>query len=252
MDSTTRARLSRIAHRHHPISAPLSDESVAVLLGRAIVTGRERVLDLGCGEAAWLLRALAAHPELTADGVDTDAGSLTLAREAAERLGVVRRLGLHHRPAAEFAGPHQYDLVLCVGATHAFDGLLPALAAARRHLAPGGRVLVGEGYWQREPDRAALDGFGGAAREDFDELPALVDRLLADGWTPTAGHQSTQAELDDYEWCWTGSLADWALDHPSDPLAPHATELARDHRAGWLHGYRGAFGFVTLLLRPTE
>lgn len=248
MDSNDRARLSGFTHAHHPICAPLSDDSVAALLGRAVATGQERILDLGCGEGAWLLRALAAHPDVTADGVDINAGGLTTARHSAERLGVDRRLGLHHQPAADFTAAHPYDLVFCVGSTHAFDGLLPTLTAARRHLAPGGRVLIGEGYWQREPDQAALDGFE-ATREDFDDLPTLVDKVMADGWVPVAGHQSTQAELDDYEWAWTGSLAEWALDNPSDPLAADAARLADEHRHGWLHGYRGTFGFVTMLLR---
>jgi SAM-dependent methyltransferase len=252
MDSSTRARLSGLAHSHHPICAPLADDSVAALLGRAVRTGTERVLDLGCGEAAWLLHALTAHPGVTADGVDINEGALARARERAERLGVGQRLGLHPAPAAEFDGPEPYDLVLCVGSTHAFDGLLPTLAAIRRHLAPGGRVLVGEGYWQREPDQAALDGFGGASADDFDDLPTLVDKVIADGWVPVAGHQSTQAELDDYEWAWTGSLADWALGNPADPLAADAARLADEHRHGWLHGYRGTFGFTTLLLRSTS
>lgn len=191
MDSNDRARLSGFTHAHHPICAPLSDDSVAALLGRAVATGQERILDLGCGEGAWLLRALAAHPDVTADGVDINAGGLTTARHSAERLGVDRRLGLHHQPAADFTAAHPYDLVFCVGSTHAFDGLLPTLTAARRHLAPGGRVLIGEGYWQREPDQAALDGFE-ATREDFDDLPTLVDKVMADGWVPVAGHQSTR------------------------------------------------------------
>ncbi|MFE9427263.1 SAM-dependent methyltransferase [Kitasatospora sp. NPDC006697] len=249
MDSTTRTRLSRIAHGHHPIAAPLSDESVTALLGQAIRTGHERLLDLGCGEAPWLLRALAAHPELTADGVDIDAASLDLARHCAEQLGVARRLGLHHRPAAEYTSPHRYDVVLCVGATHAFDGLLVALDTARGHLAPGGRVLLGDGYWQQDPDQATLDGLGGATPDELDDLPTLVDKILTAGWVPVAGHQSSQSELDDYEWSWTGSLAEWALDHPTDPDAPAAKQLADTHRTGWLRGYRGTFGFVTMVLR---
>ncbi|PYC86159.1 SAM-dependent methyltransferase [Streptomyces tateyamensis] len=247
-----RQELSRIAHTHHPVAAPLDDSNVAALLRRAVRRGDERILDLGCGEAPWLLRALAAHPGLRADGVDTDAGALTAARAAAERLGVISRLGLHHRPAAEHTSPHRYDLVLSVGASHAFGGLLPTLAAAEQHLAPGGQVLLGEGYWQREPDEAALAGFGGAAREDLDDLPTLVDTVTTAGWLPVFGHQSSQRELDDYEWCWTGSLTEWALDHPTHPAAPDALTRATTHRTEWLRGYQGTFGFVTLLLRRAE
>ncbi|MEU4120101.1 class I SAM-dependent methyltransferase [Kitasatospora sp. NPDC028055] len=244
-----RQRISRLAHAHHPIAAPLSDGSVSRLLERAL-GGQDsgRVLDLGCGEGAWLLRALAARPGWRAVGVDVDAAALTRAREAATALGVVRRIGLHHRDAREFTDREPFDLVLCVGSTHAFDGLLSTLAAARELLAPGGRLLVGEGFWEREPSRAALDGLG-AAREDFADLATTTDRVLAEGWTPVYGHVSSAREWDDYEFSWTGSLAEWALDHPEDPDAAAAREAADEHRAGWLHGYRGTLGFVTLLLR---
>ena len=53
-----RRQLSHLAHRDHPVAAPLDDASVGRLLTLALPRGDERVLDLGCGEAAWLLRAL--------------------------------------------------------------------------------------------------------------------------------------------------------------------------------------------------
>lgn len=65
-----RQRLSLLAHADHPIAAPLDDASVHQLLTRAVRRGDERVLDLGCGEGTWLLRALEAHPGATAEGVD--------------------------------------------------------------------------------------------------------------------------------------------------------------------------------------
>ncbi|MEU9131170.1 SAM-dependent methyltransferase, partial [Kitasatospora sp. NPDC048540] len=63
-----RQQISRIAHRHHPVAAPLSDGSVARLLERALPAGDGRLLDLGCGQGAWLLRALSARPGLRAVG----------------------------------------------------------------------------------------------------------------------------------------------------------------------------------------
>ncbi|GAA2151625.1 class I SAM-dependent methyltransferase [Kitasatospora kazusensis] len=244
-----RQQISRIAHSAHPVAAPLSDGSVRRLLDQAVGDGTGRVLDLGCGEAPWLLRALAAHPRLRAVGVDTDAEALTLAQRAAETLGVAQRLGLHHQDAREFGLPEPFDVVLCVGATHAFGGLAPTLAAVARHLAPGGVALVGEGYWEREPDPAALAGLGGADPAEFADLPTTVARVVAEGWTPVQGHISSLREWDDYEWSWTGSLARWALDHPDHPDSAQAAAVAAEHRAGWLGGYRGTLGFVTLLLR---
>ncbi|MBV6700739.1 class I SAM-dependent methyltransferase [Kitasatospora aureofaciens] len=244
-----RQRLSRLAHARHPIAAPLADESVARLLERATAhTEVGRALDLGCGEGAWLVRALAARPRWRAVGVDLDAQALTRARETATAVGVVRRIGLHHADVREFAAAEPFDLVLIVDATHAFGGLRPALAAVREQLAPGARVLIGESFWEREPSRAALEALG-AARDDYADLATTTGRLVRDGWTPVDGHISSQQEWDAYEFSWTGTLAEWALDHPEDPDAAAVREAADRHRTEWLHGHRGTLGFVTYLLR---
>ncbi|MEV6121177.1 class I SAM-dependent methyltransferase [Streptomyces sp. NPDC052077] len=238
--------LSLIAHGDHPIAAPLDDGSVRRLLARALPRGDERVLDLGCGQAAWLMRALTAHPGVRAEGVDTSAAALARAGREADRLGVRDRLLLHHRDASGFTAPHAFDLVLCVGAVHAFGGLPGTLAAARRHLAPGGRVLVGDGYWEGEPSAGAVAMLG-----DLTDLATTLDRVVAEGWTPVDGHLSTRGEVDAYEWAWTGSLAAWALDHPDDPDSARALAEATAHREGWLGVYRDVFGFVCVTLRET-
>ncbi|MFC5635689.1 SAM-dependent methyltransferase [Streptomyces bullii] len=242
-----REQISRLAHADHPLAAPLGDDSVRHLLDHGIPRPDARVLDLGCGGAEWLLRALATYPRLTAEGVDLSEGALADARRAAHRLGVGERLVLHREDAAGFTSSHPFDLVLCVGATHAFGGLPAALAAARGHLAPGGRVLIGDGFWAREPSPEAVETLG-----ELTDLPTTVDRVVAAGWTPVQGHVSTRQELDAYEWAWTGSLASWALDHPDDPDAGQALAAADTHRTQWLRGYRDSFGFVCLLLRPTS
>jgi len=242
-----REQISRLAHTDHPIAAPLDDDSVRRLLERGIRRNSTRVLDLGCGGGDWLLRALTTHPRLRAEGVDTSERSLAHALESARTRGLQERLALHHEDAADFVAPHLFDLVISVGATHAFGGLLPTLAAARKHLAPGGRVLIGDAFWEHEPSPDAIEMLG-----DFTDLSTTVDRVIADGWTPVHGHISTRQELDDYEWAWTGALASWALDHPDDPDSPRALAAATTHRAEWLRVYRDSFGFVCLVLRRTS
>ncbi|MFI0259155.1 SAM-dependent methyltransferase [Streptomyces sp. NPDC017056] len=241
-----RQRISRIAHARHPVASPLDDDSVRLLLEHGVPRGDERVLDLGCGGGEWLLRALARYPRLRAEGVDVSELALADARAAAVERGVAGRLVLHHGDAAEFAAPHAFDLVVSVGAAHAFGGLLPTLAAARRHLAPGGRVLVGDGFWERTPSAEAVEMLG-----DFADLATTLERVTADGWTPVHGHVSTRRELDAYEWSWTGSLASWALDRPAGPDRDQALAAAGTHRTEWLRCYRDSWGFVSLVLRRT-
>ncbi|WP_320774313.1 class I SAM-dependent methyltransferase [Streptomyces sp. CRN 30] len=241
-----REQISALAHTGHPVKAPLDDDSVHRLLDRAVRRGDARVLDLGCGTAEWLLRALADHPDLRAEGVDTSADSLARARREADARGVGDRLVLHHADAAEFTASRPFDVVLSVGATHAFGGLLPTLAAARGHLAPDGTVLIGEGFWENAPTAEAVALLG-----DLTDLATTVDRVAADGWTPVHGHVSTWAERDAYEWSLWGALAEWALDRPDGPDSAEALRTAADRRAEWLTTYRDAFGFLTLVLRRT-
>lgn len=107
-------------------------------------------------------------------------------------------------------------------------------------------MLIGDGFWDREPSREAIEMLG-----DFTDLATTMDRVVADGWTPVHGHVSTRSELDDYEWaCW-GSLASWALDHPADPDSPQVLETATVRRSEWLRVYRDSWGFVCLVLRRT-
>ena len=81
--------MSDLAHADHPVASPLGDDSVDRLLARA-VAGQGTVLDLGCGDGTWLLRALRREPALTAVGVDHSDAGFDRVREQAERVAVAR------------------------------------------------------------------------------------------------------------------------------------------------------------------
>ncbi len=240
-----RTQTSRIAHTHHPIAAPLADLSVRALLERLDPAPDGRVVDLGCGAGEWLLRLLALRPDLTATGVDLH---LHPEREVrATDRGVARRITWVEDDAATWAdGVH--DAVLCVGASHAFGGLDPMLESVRGHLRPGGRCLVGDGVWERPPSAAAQEALG-ATPQDFPSISGFVETARRHGFGVAYAHTSSTAEWDEYEWSWTGSLTEWALQPvtaPEDRAA--ALAAAEDHRRGWLEGYRGELGFVSAVL----
>lgn len=243
-----RQRLSSIAHAHHPIAAPVSGVTVNRLLRRADRRPAARILDLGCGEGAWALQALAHCPDGNADGIDLNPYALERAAAAATSRGLDERLVLHERDARTYVPDGDYDLVFCVGAAHAFGGLAATLELAGRHVNPDGVLLVGEGFWQSPPTAAALAALD-AKPADYADLAGVVDTAEGAGWTPVYAHVSDPAEWDDYEWSRAGSLTEWALDNPGHPDAAAALTRARARRDQWLRGYREVLGFVTLVLR---
>ena len=244
MRDVDRAEISAVAHRWHPVAAPVSEENLVRLIGRLELPEGARVLDLGCGLGEWLLAALEAFPGAEGVGVDSSAPALEQARKSAERRTLTDRVTLEEADAAEWAGG-EFDAVLCVGASHALGGLAKAVPAARSHLKPGGRLLLGEGVWEVPPTSEALTAID-AEPGDLPELTTLVTDLRRFGFEPGFGHVSTADEWDAYEWSWTGALATWALEDPE--ARAEALETARTHRQEWLAGYRGQLGFVTLVL----
>lgn len=239
-----RRRLSAIAHAHHPIAAPLAPARVGHLLDRALPAAGGRLLDLGCGGGAWLAAALALRSDLLAVGVDTDPSALA---RAAAAVADPDRLRLVEAEAAAFDDDDPFDAVLCVGASHAFGGLEATLAGAGSHVAPGGRLVVGDGFWEQPPHAGTLAA--GFEVDDHRALADTVDVVVAAGWEVAAAHVSTADEWDDYEWSWTGAAVTWALDHAGDPDAAAVLAAAREHRVHWLRGWRHTLGFVTFVLR---
>ena len=244
-----RALASAIAHRWHPIAAPVSDGTLRLLVQRLDLPRGGRLLDLGCGFGAWLLAALEAVPGAQGVGVDTSAPALEEARSRAASRGLAGRATFEQADAAGWSGKG-FDAVLCIGATHAFGGLGPTLEAVRKHLRPGGRVLLGEGYWEGTPTQSALDALGTEPGE-LPDVAGLVAAAAKAGYEPGYGHLSTVAEWDDYEWSWTGALTGWALTEASPEERLAGLALAREHRRQWLEGYRGQLGFATLVLHDT-
>jgi SAM-dependent methyltransferase len=241
-----RSRISDLAHADHPIASPLGDASVDRLLALA-VAGQRTILDLGCGDGSWLLRALRRKPSLVAVGVDHSDAGFDRVRDQAEREGLSARLDLVRADARSWTSAEEFDVVLSVGASHAFGGLEPTLAAIDGHLRPGGRALVGECFWERPPTPQVLDLLG-AEPGDYGDLAATVQVAASNGWVPLHGHVSTLEEWDDYEWSWTGALARWATEHPDDPDRDQVMTASVEHRRAWLQGYRGTLGFLTMLL----
>ncbi len=108
-----------------------------------------------------MLRILAAAPGATGVGLDTDQGDLARGRDNARARGLDDRVAfVRESGVGTTRGPA--DLVLCVGASHAVSDAEPpahtgaALRALRRLVTPDGRVLLGEGFWQRIPTEAEL------------------------------------------------------------------------------------------------
>jgi SAM-dependent methyltransferase len=150
------------------LSAPLSERMLDLLSLRPGM----RVLDLATGRGEPALRAARrVGPEGFVLGVDVSEGLLAMAREKAEREGVVNlqlRVGkaesLDGVPLAHFhAATVRWGLMY-------MDAPVAALAAARRALLPGGQLVAA--LWA-EPERVPYFTLPRQLLERYRPLPAL-------------------------------------------------------------------------------
>jgi SAM-dependent methyltransferase len=241
--TASRSARSRTASTRWPHQ--VDDQNARRLLSRLTLPQGSSVVDLGCGQGAWLLLLAAHRPDLRLLGVDTSGAAIAEARAAAGRLGYSRMEWVQGDAATVAVGTH--DAVLCIGASHAFGGLSGTLAAVRERMKPGGYAVVGDMIWEQEPTPAAQQAVE-AGPDDLPDLADLVSTALRHGYEVVDGHASTLQEWDAYEWAWTGAVVRWAMQQPEGSDHAVALAAAREHREAWLSGYRRNLGFATVVL----
>lgn len=216
------------------------------------------VLDIGCGWGEFMLRLLEAVPGATGIGVDLNDDDLARGRANAESRGLAGRVQFVRGSAADGEqGPA--DIVLCFSASHALSDAQPpehtaaALHALRRLVKPGGRVLLGEGFWQRPPVPEELSAmWPEASASEFHDLAGLVDLAVAAGFRPAWIETAGQDEWDHFESGYQADVEEWLAAHPDHPLAQETRDRADRHRSMWLRGYRGVMGLAYLTLVPVQ
>jgi cyclopropane fatty-acyl-phospholipid synthase-like methyltransferase len=235
---------------------PLSEARAGRIVARLTANHPGTVLDIGCGWGELMLRILAAAPQATGVGLDTDEGDLARGRDNARARGLGDRATfVRESGVGTSRGPA--DLVLCVGASHALTEVeppghtAPALAELRRLVSPGGQVLLGEGFWHRTPTEAELAGmWPGTSAGEFGDLPGLADLAVAAGFRPAWIETATLEEWEDFESGYQCDEEEWLAAHGDHPKAAGLRERVEQHRSHWLRGYYDLLGQAYLTLVP--
>lgn len=214
------------------------------------------ILDLGCGWAELLLRAVTAAGQARGTGVDIDGEAIAHGRRLAERRGIAERVTLIHGDVKAEA-PARADAVICIGASQIWGppveerqplDYASALTALRAKVSRGGRVLYGEGIWSSPPTQRAADPLSGRL-DEFTSLAGLVELAVEHGFMPVAVHEANADEWDEFESGYSACFVRWLAGHEPDHAdAAEVRAMAARQRAAYFGGYRGVLGLAYLCL----
>ena len=201
----------------------------------------DTVLDLGCGWAELLTRAVQRTAQTVGIGVDNDPGAMQRARVSVRQRALVERVTLVEQPAGAWA--ESADRVLCVGSGHIWGATEEALQALSGVVLPGGRLLYGDGYLHPAPSPFTTQLF-----KEMLPLSGVLDAVRGAGWRVLHLSVSDQLEWDEFESTFRAGPEQWLLANPHVSTADQIRAWLDRRLHEYVDGYRGEVGFCWLVL----
>lgn len=230
-----------------PLSAAKADQLISIV----DLPPGGRILDVGCGSGAFLIRVVEAK-EALGIGIDRNTESINAARTAAA-IRCPESLQFQAVDFQTMALPDaSFDLAMCIGSTHAFgtgEAAYPnAILGLTRLVRPGGLILVGDGYWKQPPsaDYIALIGDPVGIYRTHAENIWFAEQSGLIPWYATT---SNDDEWDHFEWSHRIRIEIEGAQHPEDPESKANIQRSRAWRDGYLRWGRSTMGFGFYLFR---
>ncbi len=237
-----------ITHHDHVLCNPTSIVKLQEMIELLALPDGGRVLDIACGKAEFLIRLVERY---RCSGVGADLSPpfvLEARKRAAERVPSAR-IDLREIDGANYDGsPDSFDLVSCLGASWIWRGHRGTLLALMRWAKPRGQILVGEPFWQREPEEEYLTAEE-VLRETFGTHFQNVQTGIELGLTPLYSMISNGDDWDRYEALQWRAADTWASANPHDPDREAVLERCRKSRDTYLRWGRETLGWALYLFR---
>lgn len=246
-----RERFSAIGHEGIEFWNPVAPEVLKLWVDRLPLTPESLILDVGCGRAALLMRAVERFG-CRAVGVDVSESCINDARSVAISRSIDSRLELRCEPFHEESiADSTFDFAACIGSTHAMEDLENTLRVFTRLVKPGGLVLVGDGYWKKVPDAAYLE-FLGCTQADLRTHSETLDLVVEQSFEVVATHESSAKEWSQYEDAYSSNIERFVRENPDDPESPAMLQKIRAWREAYLRWGKETLGFGLYLLQVPE
>jgi|SRR5437016_11094713 len=230
-----------VVESRHELQNPTSPEKILALGRELRLDASAHLLDVAGGRGG-PARLLADEFGCRITSVELSPEFAAVARERASRL-----IDVVESDAKAFEiVPGRFDAAMCLGASFAFDGLVPTVRALAQAVPPRGLVAVGEPYWRKWP---LPDGFAPSEGEEFLPLGETVERFESAGVEVVSLIASSQDDWDRYRSLQWLTLEEWLAANPADPQADDFRTRGRYRRDRYLRWTRELLGWAIFVGR---
>ena len=235
-----------VVEGRHELQNPTSAGKIRQLGDRLGLDRSARVLDVAGGRGGPAV-LLASEFGCRITLVEQSSEFAAVAGERARSAGVGELVEVVESDAKEFAiEPGRYDAALCLGATFAFDGLVPTVRALAEAVPSRGLIAVGEPYWREWP---LPQQFSPEEEAEFLPLAETVERFESAGVKVVSLIASSEDDWDRYESLQWLTLDEWLAANPDDPQAEEFRERGRRYRDYHLRWRRRLLGWAIFVAR---
>jgi SAM-dependent methyltransferase len=231
-----------IAEADIEIQNPITDRKLRLLDDYCDIRDGLSVLDIGCGKA-WVMRQWAARFAIDGTGLETNPAFLGTARATVPARG---KLTFLEGPAQAFVPrPNSYDVVLCLGASFALGGFVPAIEWMVAAAKPGGAVVIGDLTLKHRP---AVNTHQHLPLDPID----LVGVVQRHGAEVSALISASDADFERYVSHHRHATLRWAREHPTHQDYDEVLDKSRDDWTYYLRTIRPLLGWTIFVARKTD
>ena len=237
-------------------NAPVSESKIALQIAALALCEGQQVLDVGCGCGEVLLRICEAHA-VAATGIDSSSEHIAEARRRTDDRNLKGNARFLEADAQSWnVESASFDVVICLGASHAFGlgskAYINALHRILPMVRPGGQILISEAYAKQSIPEGYREFIGDSTTDEMThESNVMSGKSL--GLIPLGAWTSSEDEWDEFEWNYQ-RVVEQRADHPQ---ASDTDISKRFRRREWIDAYlrwgRDTLGYGTYLFRkPTS
>jgi SAM-dependent methyltransferase len=205
-----------------------------------------RVIDFGCGFGE-TLALWGTEFGISGIGIDVREYACERARNKMHEKGLKKRIEIVCANGAEYPFEKgHFNVACCIGATFIWKGYEQTIHAMKEAIVPGGRLVIGEPYWNKGDVPAEYVASISPIHNEF----KLLETARREGFDLEYVVRASQDDWDTYEaGNWFGSTR-WLEENPTHPERQQVIDHLHKTQDAYFRYGREYLGWAMYILHP--